>query len=118
MGEEPAYIESIMVANTTYLHSVATLGNHLTPALGESESIWIEATGYISGSEEVQATAKFYLYKDGKSDIEGWEKWYMTSMCKVNKIVFDVKWNGAGYNPYPAYFAMDDIRLVRHTAIQ
>ena len=42
----------------------------------------------------------------------------MTSMCKVNKIVFDVKWSGKDYNPYPAYFAMDDIKIVRHEAIR
>ena len=108
-----SYIESIMVANTTYLHNVATNGNHLTPPLGENESIWIEANGYINGSDEVQATTIFYLYKDGKPAFEGWTKWYMTSMCKSDKIVFDIKWNGSGYNPYPAYFALDDIKVVR-----
>ena len=118
LGEEPAYIESIMVAHTTYSYAVTTQGNHLTAPLDKSTSIWIEASGYIDGSDEVQATAKFYLYKDGEPAFEGWEKWYMTSMSKVNKIVFDVKWSGKDYNPYPAYFAMDDIRLVRHKAIR
>lgn len=118
LGEEPAYIESIMVAHTTYSYAVTTQGNHLTAPLDKSTSIWIEASGYIDGSDEVQATAKFYLYKDGEPAFEGWEKWYMTSMSKVNKIVFDVKWSGKDYNPYPAYFAMDDIRLVRHKAIE
>lgn len=112
-----SYVGSIMVANTTYLHSVATKGNHITPALGENESIWIEASGYINGSDEVQATAKFYLYKKGKAAFEGWKKWYMTSMCKVNKIVFEVKWDGTGYNPYPAYFAMDYIDVVQQEYI-
>lgn len=118
LGEEPAYIESIMVAHTTYSYAVTTQGNHLTAPLDKSTSIWIEASGYISGSDEVQATAKFYLYKNGEPAFEGWEKWYMTSMSKVNKIVFDVKWSGKDYNPYPAYFAMDDIKLVRHKAIR
>ena len=108
-----SYIESIMVASTTYLHNVATNGNHLTPPLGENESIWIEAKGYVNGSDEVQATTTFYLYKNGKPAFEGWTKWYMTSMCKADKIVFDIKWNGSGYNPYPAYFALDDIKVVR-----
>lgn len=118
LGEEPAYIESIMVAHTTYSYAVTTQGNHLTAPLDKSTSIWIEASGYIDGSDEVQATAKFYLYKNGEPAFEGWEKWYMTSMSKVNKIVFDVKWSGKDYNPYPAYFAMDDIKLVRHKAIR
>ena len=118
LGEEPAFVESLMVANTTYLHAVATQGNHLTLPLDKNTSIWIEATGYLDGSDQIQATAKFYLYKEGEPAFEEWEKWYMTSMCKVNKIVFDIKWNGKDYNPYPAYFAIDDIRLVRHTAVQ
>ena len=118
LGEEPAYIESIMVANTTYSYAVTTQGNHLTTPLDKATSIWIEATGYIDGSDQVQATAKFYLYKNGEPAFEGWEKWYMTSMCRVNKVVFDIKWSGTDFNPYPAYFAMDDIKLVRVKPIQ
>ena len=113
-----SYIESVMVANTTYLYNVAKNGNHLTPPLGESESIWIEAKGYVNGSDEVQATTTFYLFKDGMPAFEGWEKWYMTSMCKADKIVFDIKWDGTGYNPYPAYFALDDIKVVRQEPIE
>lgn len=108
-----SYIESIMIANTTYSRSVVTNGNHLTLPLGSNQSIWIEAKGYINDSEEVQATTKFYLYKDGKPAFEGWTKWYMTSMCKADRIIFEVKWDGVDYNPYPAYFAMDDIKVVR-----
>jgi hypothetical protein len=107
-----------MVANTTYTHAVVTQGNHLTTPLDKNTSIWIEATGYINSSDQVQATAKFYLYKNGEVACEGWKKWYMTSMCKVNKVVFEIKWSGKDYNPYPAYFAMDDIKLVRHETIQ
>ncbi|MBR5105871.1 MAG: DUF4465 domain-containing protein [Alistipes sp.] len=108
-----SYIESVMVANTTYLYNVAKNGNHLTTPLGKNESIWIEAKGYVNGSDEVQATTTFYLFKNGKPAFEGWTKWYMTSMCKADKIIFDIKWNGAGFNPYPAYFALDDIKVVR-----
>lgn len=118
LGEEPAYIESIMVANTTYSYAVTTQGNHLTTPLDKGASIWIEAVGYIDGSDQVQATAKFYLYKNGEPAFEGWEKWYMTSMCRVNKVVFNIKWSGTDFNPYPAYFAMDDIKLVRVKPIQ
>lgn len=113
-----SYIESVMIANTTYLHAVATKGNHITPALGANESIWVEASGYIKGSEEVQATAKFYLYKNGKAVFDGWERWYMNSMCKVDRVLFEVKWDGEGYNPYPAYFAMDDIKVVQQEYIR
>jgi len=110
-----SFIESMMVANTTYSR-VATGNGYRTAErpLGENESIWIEAKGYINGSDEVQATAKFYLYEKGRPSFEGWKKWYLTSMCKVDRIVFHFKWNGTEeYNPYPAYFAIDDIVVVR-----
>ena len=116
LGEEPAFIESIMVAHTTYSYAATTQGNHIEPEpIDKNSSIWIEASGYIDGSDEVQATAKFYLYKNGEPAFEGWEKWYMTSMCKVNRVVFDIKQSG---KLYPSYFAMDDIKLVRHKAIR
>ena len=108
-----SYIESIMVANTTYSRAVTTNGNHLTAPLADDISIWVEATGYVNGSDAVQARTTLYLYKNGKPAFEGWTKWYMTSMCKADRIVFDVKWSGTDYNPYPAYFAMDDIKVVR-----
>jgi hypothetical protein len=109
-----SFIESIMIANTTYSYAVATNGNHLTEPLPANVSIWIEAKGFIKGSDEVQATAKFYLYENGKPAFEGWSKWYMTSMCAVDRVVFSIEWNGtAEYNPYPAYFAMDNIVVVR-----
>lgn len=108
-----SFVESIMVANSTYSRAVTTNGNHLTAPIDENTSIWIEATGYINGSDKAQASTKLYLYKNGKPAFDGWTKWYMTSMCKADRIVFDVKWNGTDYNPYPAYFAMDDIKVVR-----
>jgi hypothetical protein len=108
-----SYIESIMVANTTYSRAVTTNGNHLTAPLANNISIWVEAKGYINGSDAVQATTKLYLYKNGKPAFEGWTKWYMNAMCRCDRIAFDVKWDGTDYNPYPAYFAMDDIKVVR-----
>ena len=108
-----SYIGSMLIALTTYSYNATMNGNHLTLPLGKDESIWIEAEGYINGSEEVQATAKFYLYENGKPAFNGWKKWYLTSMCKIDKIVFNIKWNREGYLPYPAYFAIDDIDVVR-----
>lgn len=114
-----SYIESMMVANTTY--SYAETIHHQTFAtreLGEDESIWVEAKGYVNGSDEVQATAKFYLYKNGKPAFEGWKKWYMTSMCQVDRILFEIKWDGEGVCEYPAYCAIDDIVVVRHEPVE
>ena len=115
-----SFFESMMVANTTYSRNATGSGYATaTRPLGDKESIWIEAKGYVNGSDEVQATAKFYLYKNGKPAFEGWKKWYMTSMCKVDRVVFCIEWDGEEeYNPYPAYFALDDIVVVRQELIE
>lgn len=111
-----SYIESMEIALTTYSYNATMNGNHLTPPLGANESIWIEAVGYTinDGIEVEEAVTTFYLYKNGQPAFTGWKRWYMTSMCKADKIIFNVKWDGVGeYNPYPAYFAVDDIKVVR-----
>ena len=110
-----SFIGSMMVANTTYSYAEAIHAQTYAPRpLGANESIWIEARGYINGSDEVQATAIFYLYENGQPAFEGWKKWYMTSMCEIDRVVFTVKWNGAENPiPYPSYFAIDDIDVVR-----
>jgi hypothetical protein len=37
----------------------------------------------------------------------------------VDKVVFNIKWDGTGeYNPYPAYFAIDDVDVVRTEKIE
>ncbi len=111
-----SFIESMMVANTTYSR-IATGNGYRTAdrPLGDNESIWIEAVGYLYGSSEPVATSKFYLYKDGKPAFkEDWGKWYLTSMCEVDRLMLHTKWNGKEeYMPYPAYFALDDIVVVR-----
>ena len=108
------FIESMMIANTKYSRYSAKNGYRMAVALAEDESIWIEAEGFIieNGEEKSVAKAEFYLYKSGKPAFEGWKKWYMTSMCEVDKVKFDVKWDGVGENNHPKYFAIDDIVVV------
>jgi len=46
----------------------------------------------------------------------GWKKWDLSSLGKVNKVKFDVQWNGEGGADnfmHPAYFALDDITVVK-----
>ena len=115
-----SFIGSMHIALTTYSYNATINGNEYNPTpLGENQSIWIEASGYINDSDDVQATAKFFLYQDGKPAFDGWEKWYLTSMCEIDKIVFEIKWDGGGeYNPYPAYFAIDDIEIIQKEYIE
>ena len=71
------------------------------------------------GEEHEEATTKFYLYKNGAPAFDGWARWYLTSLPLVDKVVFTIKWDGVGeYNPYPAYFAIDDIEVVRSEKIE
>ena len=112
-----SFIESVWVANTTYSRNVAENGYRMADdKLAEDKSIWIEAEGFVvdeNGAEVSVAKTKFYLYKNGKPAFEGWTKWYLTSMPKVDIIKFNVLWDGEGDNPFPAYFALDDITVVR-----
>ena len=110
-----SFIESMWVANTKYTRYAAKNGYRMTAPLDKGESIWIEAEGFIieNGEEKSVAKAKFYLYENGKPAFEGWKKWYMSSMCEVDKVKFDLKWNGEGANEHPKYFAIDDIVVVR-----
>lgn len=116
--EEPRYIDGAWVAHTTYSYAMATDGESGTypiPALID-ESIWIEATGYVvdeEGNEVESSSLKFYLYRDGKQAFEGWSKWDMSPLGKVKRVRFDLQWNGEGVFPHPAYFALDDITVVK-----
>uniref|UniRef100_UPI00405664DE DUF4465 domain-containing protein n=1 Tax=Alistipes sp. TaxID=1872444 RepID=UPI00405664DE len=114
-----SFIESMWIANTSYTHAEVIEGcGFAGQPLGKKQSIWIEAEGYVNDSEEAVAKAIFYLYKSGEPAFEGWKKWYLTSMCEVDRVKFNVKWDGVGDNPYPAYFAIDDITIVRQVAIK
>ena len=116
---EVAYIESVWVANTAYFYNVALNGNDFAKPL-TSESVWVCATGYTLDAEgnEIEGSAlDFYLYKDGKDALNGgWKKWDLSALGKVNKVKFDVQWNGEGGADafmHPAYFALDDITVVK-----
>lgn len=116
---EAAYIESVWIANTAYFYNVALNGNSFAKPL-TTESVWVRATGYTLDAEsnEVEGSAlDFYLYKDGKDALNGgWKKWDLSALGKVNKVKFDVQWNGEGGADnfmHPAYFALDDITVVK-----
>ena len=116
---EAAYIESVWIANTTYFYNVALNGNDFAKPL-TSESVWVCATGYTLdavGNEIEGSSHDFFLYKDGKDALNGgWKKWDLSSLGKVNKVKFDVQWNGEGGADafmHPAYFALDDITVVK-----
>lgn len=118
---EAAYIESLWVANTCYSYASAIGGlNAMAPALSAMQSIWVRATGYTldTAGVEIEGTSlDFYLYEGGKVAFDGWKKWDLTPLGVVNRVKFDVQWNGEGGADmflHPAYFAIDDITVARY----
>ena len=116
---EAGFIESMWVAHTGYSYNSAKLGNDMATPLTAEQSIWIEAKGYTIDAEgnEVESNAvTLYLYENGAASFSGWKKWDLSSLGKVNKVKFDVQWNGEGGADkfmHPAYFALDDITVVK-----
>ena len=117
---EAGFIESAWVAHTSYSYSSAIGGlNDQTPALTAEQSIWIVATGYTldgEGNEVEGNSVTLYLYENGQASFSGWKQWNLSALGKVNKIKFDVQWNGEGGADkfmHPAYFALDDITVVK-----
>lgn len=113
------FIESAWVAHTGYSYFSAMEGCGQATPLTAEQSIWIEAKGYALDAEgnEVEGNALLlYLYENGKASFSGWKKWDLSSLGKVNKVKFDVQWNGEGGADafmHPAYFALDDITVVK-----
>ena len=116
--EEESYLESVWVANTTYLCGEALLDEGFASKL-TTESIWVRATGYSldrAGNEVEGTSLDFYLFEEGKLAFSEWKKWDLTALGKVNKVKFDVQWNGVGGADnflHPAYFALDDITVIK-----
>jgi hypothetical protein len=111
-------VESVWVANTTYLCGEALLDGGFAPKL-TSESVWVRATGYTIddiGNEVEGSSLDFYLFVEGKLAFSEWKEWRLTALGKVDKVKFDVQWNGVGGADnllLPAYFALDDITVVK-----
>ena len=116
---EAGFIESAWVAHTAYSYSSAVQGNDMAEPLTAEQSIWVVATGYTldgEGNEVEGNSATFYLYENGKASFSDWKKWDLSPLGKVNKVKFDVQWNGEGGADkfmHPAYFALDDITVVK-----
>lgn len=117
--ESEGIIESMWVAHTSYSDYSAAHGNDMAEPLTAEQSIWIVATGYTldgEGNEVEGNSATFYLYENGAASFLGWKKWDLSSLGKVQKVKFDVQWNGEGGADkfmHPAYFAIDDITVVK-----
>lgn len=107
-------IDHMYIAPTTYYYYVTIEGNELSAPVGENESVWLKATGYLNGKKVKTLTT--YMVENGKSLVDTWTKWDLSDLGKVDKVELTMGGdtdNGYGFS-IPAYFAIDDIMVVHN----
>lgn len=107
-------VDHMYVTNTCYALNSLTYGDGFNSPATEDTYFKIVAYGYNANDEEV-GTAEFYLCKTGRQFVTDWQKWDLSSLGKVNKIVFNFAASDDQIGSYglncPAYFAYDDVAV-------
>ena len=107
-------VDHMYVTNTCYVLNSLTYGDGFNSPATEDTYFKIVAYGYNANDEEV-GTAEFYLCKTGRQFVTDWQKWDLSSLGKVNKIVFNFSGSDDLSGAYglncPAYFAYDDVAV-------
>lgn len=110
---EARVVDHMYVTNINYVLNSLTYGDGFnTPA---TESTYLKVIAYGFNGEESTGQAEIYLCKDGRL-ITTWEKFDLSSLGKVTKIVFNFEASEDQSGQYglncPAYFAYDDVAVV------
>ena len=104
----------VYVTNTNYLLNSVTYGDGFNQPAGEDTYVKIIAYGY-NANDEATGTAEFYLVNGSANILNTWEKFDLSSLGKVNKIVFNFAASADQSGSYglncPAYFAYDDVAV-------
>ena len=107
-------VDHMYVTNTCYVLNSLTYGDGFNSPATNDTYLKIVAYGYNANDEEV-GTAEFYLCKTGRQFVTDWQKWDLSSLGKVNKIVFNISGSDDLSGAYglncPAYFAYDDVAV-------
>ncbi len=107
-------VDHMYVTNTCYVLNSLTYGDGFNSPATNDTYLKIVAYGYNANDEEV-GTAEFYLCKTGRQFVTDWQKWDLSSLGKVNKIVFNFSGSDDLSGAYglncPAYFAYDDVAV-------
>lgn len=106
-------VDHMYVTNINYVLNSLTYGDGFnTPA---TESTYLKVIAYGFNGEESTGQAEIYLCKDGRL-ITTWEKFDLSSLGKVTKVVFNFEASEDQSGQYglncPAYFAYDDVAVV------
>ena len=122
--EQPRIIDHMWVTSTNYflnqlLNGVGSeAGNHFGGNwTGLTDDAWLKIVAYgyenIDDDEPTKST-DFYLVK-GQTVVEDWQKWDLSSLGKVAKVVFNFEYHedmgGMFGFTIPAYFAYDDVAV-------
>ena len=110
---EARVVDHMYVTNINYVLNSLTYGDGFnTPA---TESTYLKVIAYGFNGEESTGQAEIYLCKDGRL-ITTWEKFDLSSLGKVTKVVFNFEASEDQSGQYglncPAYFAYDDVAVV------
>ena len=107
-------IDHMYVTNTCYVLNSLMYGDGFNSPATDETYFKIVAYGYNANDEEV-GTAEFYLCKTGRQFVTDWQKWDLSSLGKVNKVVFNFDASDDQIGSYglncPAYFAYDDVAV-------
>ena len=105
-------IDHMYVNTTTYLLNCLVNGNDLTAKIGPDDWVKLIAIGYNAAGEKT-GEVSIYLCKGPDNIVMDWTKWDLSSLGKVNSVMFNVTGssdNGYGFSQ-PAYFAYDDVAV-------
>lgn len=112
-GEERV-VDHMYVTNTCYFLNSMMYGDGFNSSASETTFVKLVAYGYNTNDEET-GTAEFYLCNVGKKIVTDWQKWDLSSLGKVNKIVFNFEASEDQSGQYglncPGYFAYDDVAV-------
>ncbi len=107
-------VDHMYVTNTCYVLNSLTYGDGFNSPASNNTWVKIVAYGYNAKEEEV-GTTEFYLCNTGRQIVTDWQKWDLSSLGKVNKIVFNFAASDDQIGSYglncPAYFAYDDVAV-------
>ena len=107
-------VDHMYVTNTCYVLNSLTYGDGFNSPASNNTWVKIVAYGYNANEEEV-GTSEFYLCNTGRQIVTDWQKWDLSSLGKVNKIVFNFAASDDQIGSYglncPAYFAYDDVAV-------
>ena len=113
-GGKEQVVDHMFVTNTCYVLNSLMYGDGFNSPATDDTWVKIVAYGYNANEEEV-GTSEFYLCNTGRRFVTDWQKWDLSSLGKVNKIVFNFAASDDQIGTYglncPAYFAYDDVAI-------